>query len=67
MSDDKPDDLAADADQSYIDGEQPGVLNTLSETAQKFLGDPETDAAVSADLPDDASGEEPAQDGDPTR
>jgi len=69
MSDEQehPGGLAADADQEYLDGEQPGVLNTLSETAQKFLDDPQVDAATGGDLPDDASGEEPPQDGDPGR
>jgi len=59
--------LAPDADQRYIDGDEPGVLNTLSETAQRFLGDSDTDAAAGRDLSDDASGEEPPQDGDPGR
>jgi hypothetical protein len=69
MSDEQndTDGLAPDADRQEIDGEQPGVLNTLSETAQKFLDDPGTDAAAGRDLPDDASGEEPPQDGDPAR
>ena len=67
MTDEKPEGQAADADADGLDEEQPGILNTLSETAQRFLGDSETGVAAGRDLPDDASGEEPPQDGDPAR
>jgi hypothetical protein len=67
MSDEKSEGQAADAETDGLDEVQPGILNTLSETAQRFLSDPENDAAAGRDLPDDASGEEPPQDGDPGR
>jgi hypothetical protein len=58
---------AAAADDDRLDQDTPDVLDTLSETAQRFLQDPDMDAARGSDLPDDASGEEPPQDGDPGR
>jgi hypothetical protein len=50
-----------------VTDDEPTILNTLSDTAQRFLDDPEVDVATGRDLPDDASGEEPPQDGDPAR
>jgi hypothetical protein len=63
MSDtDRPDENG-----NVADDDQPDVLGTLSETAQRFIDDPDIDTAQGRDLPDDASGEEPPQDGDPAR
>jgi hypothetical protein len=67
VADEHDEDLAAEAEEERLDKETPSALNTLSETAQKFLDDPETVAASNRDLPDDATGEEPPQDGDPAR
>lgn len=58
---------AAEAEEKRLDQETPDALNTLSETARQFLNDPDMDAVRGSDLPDDASGEEPPQDGDPGR
>jgi hypothetical protein len=58
---------AAEAEERHLDRETPDALDTLSETAQRFLQDPDMDAVRGSDLPDDASGEEPPQDGDPGR
>ena len=54
-------------DNDPVADDEPSIMNTLSETAQRFLDDPEVDVATGRDLPDDASGEEPPQDGDPAR
>ena len=58
-------DEAAEAEEARLDKEVPSALDTLSSTARKFLDDPEVDLTV--EVPDDATGEEPPQDGDPTR
>lgn len=60
-------DEAAEAEERRLDQETPDALNTLSETAQRFLRDPEIDVVTGADLPDDATGDQPPQDGDPGR
>jgi hypothetical protein len=57
----------SDPDDRPDPDEQPAVLDALSDTAQRFLNDPETDAAEGRDLPDDETGEEVPQDGDPGR
>ena len=54
-------------DRSDREAEHPDVLEELSDTAQRFLTDPDLDAANERDLPDDATGEEVPQDGDPGR
>jgi hypothetical protein len=64
MSDHENQEPAADAGAA---DHQPDVLDTLSETAQRFLGDSDLDAAEGRDLPDDETGEEVPQDGDPGR
>jgi hypothetical protein len=48
-------------------GEEPVTLEVLSDTASRFLADPEAEAADEDDLPDDRSGVEVPQDGDPGR
>ena len=48
-------------------GEEPVTLEVLSDTASRFLADPEADAIDEDDLPDDRSGVEVPQDGDPGR
>jgi hypothetical protein len=58
---------AAESEEERLDRETPDALDNLSATAQRFLRDPDMDAVSGADLPDDATGEEPPQDGDPAR
>jgi len=60
MSDDDERD-GGEFGETEADREMPSAIEHLSETAQRFLTDPEEDA------PDDASGVEVPQDGDPGR
>ena len=60
-------DEAAEAEEERLDREVPSALDTLSRTARKFLDDPGVDLAAAVPESENATDEEPPQDGDPTR
>ena len=47
--------------------DEPTLMGTLGRTVRGFIPDPDADAAMGRDTPDDATGEEVPQDGDPGR
>lgn len=67
MSDSHP--AGGDSDHGREDDplEEQSVLGTLSDAARTVFDDPDADASAEEDLPDDRTGVEVPQDGDPGR